>query len=262
MKGTLVDKRYLDLAGRIGSNLPSLVEEKELEYYLAHPEEIPLAISRGFIIPDTDQKTTFGLPRLFKAEDTNLTVAITETEKFSTKVLGQSVNLREVFSFPAELPWRNVLVVFDPRLTNRQAVDRALKSQKLEVYEGGDVMEYEGSEKEKKPSLCLIENLTIPTADTLGEENQKSPDELNEDGRPYLSLRSYALAFGLRFFTKKDYLDPETWTWFPRNRLSGGGVACGRWYPRRSGVKFGWSDAGLRDPRMGARLAMPVSLKP
>ena len=264
MKGTLIDKRYMDLHAMIGANLPDCVGEAELEYYLTHREEIPEALrGRGFVIPRQVQaKVTVDTPRLYELEETDLTPAIANSFGFSRKFLGSSdARFREMFDFPTALPWRNVLVIFDPCLTNREAVDRALKAQNLDVYEENNVMEYSGSEKDKEPTLYLIENSLRPTADTLGD-NAKTPDQLNADGRFYLPLRGYALAFGQRFLIQRDYLDPETCTWFPHNRLPDGKVARGDWDPNDREVKFFWGRPGNRRGSMGARLAIRVSLKP
>lgn len=224
------------------------------------------AATEGRFVYDT--KTVFSakpyeFPRLFKVAETNLGEAIALTERFSKKILGAAVNLCERFDLPTELPWKSVILVFDPGLNNREAVAKALESQKIKVYEENDVMEFSGSAALGQPTLHIIENSVRPTEDTLGNL-AKSPDQLNADGRPYLDLRGYALAFGLRYFASKDYLDPQTWTWFPKNRLPDGAVAYSYGLPdvdyRK--VKFCWSGSGRVSSHMGARLAMPVSLKP
>ncbi len=206
-----------------------------------------------------DVAAPFEFSCAFDAKDTNLDEIIPMTEHFAKKILGVTVNLCKEFALPAKLPWKNVLLAFDHGLNNRQAVEKSLGEQKFKVYEESNVMEYARSEASSKPTLHIIENSIRPRGDTMG----KSPDQLNADSRPYLELRGYALAFGLRYFASKDYLDPETWTWFPTNRLPGGEVACGFWGPGPGfrGVRFCWSGPGGSLPDVGARLAMPVSLK-
>ena len=193
----------------------------------------------------------------FEAADTNLNEAIVASEKFAMEVLGVKVNLREHFDFPTMLSWENVLIIFDPGLNNRQAVERSLQGQKLKVFEECPVEQYSGSEASAQPTVHIIENSLRPTEDTMG----MSSNQLRADGRPYLPLRGYALAFEQRFFTSKDHLDKETWTWFPENRLPCG-VAYGRWYPGSRELGFYWGDPGSSNSDDGARLAMSVSLKP
>ena len=200
------------------------------------------------------------LPVLFKTEDTNLEEAIALSEKFSAKVLGNSVDLRKLFNLPAKLPWKNVLLVFDPGYDNRKAVEVAIKGQSLNEWEETDVMKYSESAKSAEPTLHIIENSITPTADTLGDQ-AKSPNQLNADGRLYIELRGYALAFGQRYFGFKDSLDEFTWTWCPKNRLRGGGVALGGWRPYYRQVWFDWHGSDGVDPSGGARLAIPVQLK-
>ena len=89
------------------------------------------------------------------------------------------------------------------------------------------MMKYAGSEASDGPTLRFIENSIRPNADTMG----KSPNDLRQTGKSYLRLRGYGLVFALHHFAKGKYLDPETFTWFPEDRLSGGDVACGYWYP-------------------------------
>ena len=169
------------------------------------------------------------------------------------------VDLRKRFAIPTILPWKNVIPVFDPGIiTNRDMVKRALRSQKLAVYEEADVMNYSGAQASKGPALYLIENSIRPNDGTMG----MSPDQLVRTGEPYLRLRGYGLAFAIRFFAKKDYLDPETFTWFPQDRLSGGEVASGRWHPASRGVRFCWSGPGRWNSGGGARVAISVPLNP
>ena len=196
----------------------------------------------------------------FEATETNLDEIIPVTEHWAKKFLGVTVNLREQFDFPAKFPWKSVLLVLDPRLNNRQAVKKSLKGQKLGVYEESNVMEYSGSEASSQSTLHIIENSLSPTRDTMG----RTPDQLKADGRPYLGLRGYALAFGVHHFHSKNHLDPNTWTWFPDNRLPSGEVACGYWSPLPSfrKVKFYWYWPDDSFGEFGARLAMPVSPKP
>jgi hypothetical protein len=119
-------------------------------------------------------------------------------------------------------------------------------------------MNYAGSTVSGAPTLHLIENFIRPNADTMG----KSPNDLRETKKLYLRLRGYGLAFALRFFAKKDWLDPQTWTWFPEDRLSDGSVAYGGWYPAYREVRFYWNGPARRSSHCCARVAIPVSLKP
>ena len=218
----------------------------------------------GRFVAGVDEKTIPHMPSTFKVENTNLSEAIANCERFSKEILGITVDLREQFNMPTELPRENVLVIYDPGLNNREAVEKALKSQKKikKVYEETDVMNYDGSRANGKPTLQIIANSITPEADTLGD-NAKSPDQLVADGRNYLRLRGYALAFGQRHFLHGDYLDPKTWTWFPKDRLPSGKVAFGCWFPGPDDRKVGfcWFRSGSCDPDYGARLAIPVSLK-
>jgi len=211
----------------------------------------------------TPSAPPFEFPRLFKAADTNLDEIIPVTECFAEKILGVTINLRKQFDFPAEFSWKNMLLAFDPGLNNREAIEKSLYGQKLKVYEESNVMEYSGSAALGQPTLHIIENSIRPTEDTMGNL-AKSPDQLNADGRSYLELRGYALAFGLRYFSSKDYLDPQTRTWFPKNRLPDGWVAFGCWSPPVDyrEVKFCWLSSVNVLPGFGARLAMSVPLKP
>ncbi len=254
------------LAGRTATKIQSFNPEHGDVQNIIGNSDHPYwkAIESVFVEQSTPQVVTspvpvFEFPRTFKAKQTNLDEIIPVTERFAKKFLGVTANLREMFDFPAELPWKDVLLAFDPGLDNRQVVEKSLKSQKLSVYEESNVMEYKRSEVFSRPTLQIIENSIRPTEGTCGQ----SPNQLNADGRPYLELRGYALAFGLCYFAFKDYLDPETWTWFPKNHLPGGGVAYGGWgpFPYFPRVLFGWNGSDVSDPDLGARLAMPVRLK-
>lgn len=241
----------------------------ELKRQLRQPDGYPFDLAKLKVALQQIIEGNFNTPAgsvlrsaqapLFKVEYTNLAKAIADTEKFSWKVLGAKVNISQMFDLPKELPWKDVLVIYDPGLSNREAVEKALQSQKLAVYEESKVMEYSGSQANNQPTLRIIQNSLSPTENTLGS-NAKSPDQLNTDGRNYLDLRGYTLAFGLRYFIHSDHLDSETWTLFPKNLLLSGGVARSYWNPRH-GVMFCWSGVDDVYHQCGARLSIDVPLK-
>ena len=260
--------QYFELAVVIASKLipfgltvqqvKGLIEDKDHPFWIAFNEATKLLAPKP-IPADVVAKIepAPASPVSFKVEDTNLVEAIKLAERFAKERLGIVIKLAEKFVMPTELPWKDVLVVFDSGLDNREAVKKAIKSQGLDEWEEENVMKYSESAALPQATLRIIENSLTPSADTLGKK-AKSPDQLNADGRFYLDLRGYALAFGLRFFGFKDYLDPSTWTWFPKNRLPGGGVACGCWSPVSLEVKFIWCNSGSVNPGFGARLAIQV----
>jgi hypothetical protein len=250
-----------------------VLSPEQIEYYEQHLGELQAAIRRGFVLPTREAGVTefarAAVPPvmaaapspLFKASDTDLDYWLAQTEVFARQHLGVRINLRERFAIPAELPWRSVIPVFDPgNLDNRDMV-KMLKGLGLDVKEESDVMNYAGSQADKAPTLHLIENLICPNAWTLTTPGT-SPDEFRATGKLFIRMRGYGLAFGLRFFVKKDWLDPETVTWFPEDRLPDGYVAYGYWDRDNRKVGFCWYGSGSRLSNRGARVALPVSLRP
>lgn len=247
-----------ELIALFAKKLPLTLTKVRAQEWIDDPDKFELMVSGALMQNAVDVMEPVS-QSLFAASDTNLNEAIALSERFSKEVLGITVDLRKMFNLPTKLSWKNVMLVYDPGLNNRQAVELAISGLKLQEWEEENVMKYSGSARLAKPTLHIIENSTTPTADTLGDQ-AKSPYRLNEDGRIYLDLRNYALAFGQRFFGFKDYLDQDTWTWFPKNRLRGGGVARGCWRPRYHGVRFCWYGSGRVGSDDGARLAIPVPL--
>jgi len=212
--------------------------------------EVAAVFSRLFL-PPSRVETTHELP-------TTLACWFPRAEEFANACLGVKVNFQEMFNLTDDLLGKNLIPVFDPgTLTNRDAIDGALKSQHLTVYEEADMMEYTGSAAGKTPTLHLIANSIRPDGKTMG----KSPNQLREMTARFLSLRGYMLAFGLHCFVTREYLDPETFTWFLENRLPGGSVAYGYWYPARRRVRFSWGYPGYGNGASGARAAISVSLR-
>ncbi len=257
-------KRAYNLGLKAVPNFEALNED-QISYYEAHLDELPEAICRGFILPGQPlQRTeaaripTLPPPSIFKVEDTDFGMWLDKAEEFAKKYSGVEVKLRDLFVIPAVLPWKSTIPVFDPgTLTNRDMVKMALEGQKLRVFEEVDVMKYTGSGDNKAPTLHLIENSVPPNQGTMN----MSPDELRETGKPFLTLRGYGLGFSLHYFVTGQYLDTQTWTWFPENRLSYGKVADGDWRPEDRRVRFSWDYAYDRSSNYGARLAIPVPLK-
>jgi hypothetical protein len=262
-----IRKSTHDLALLIASNVGAAQLPEEVEaYFLGHKQDVIPAIRRGFIL--SGQETTVAEPTvqpvaarstLFNASETDLDWWIGQVQGFAKKHLGVIIDLRERFAIPTILPWKSVIPVFDPGgLTNRGMIKRALKNLRLAVHEETDVMNYAGAEAFKEPTLHLIENSIRPNERTMG----MSPDQLVGTGEPYLRLRGYGLAFAARFLAKNDYLDPETFTWFPQDRLSDDRVAHSGWNPGDLWVGFYWGRPDRRNPGRGARVAIPVPLNP
>ena len=196
----------------------------------------------------------------------NAEVHIKAMEDYTKKAFGLEVHLAKIFnlslipSLLTTVSWTSVLPVFIPKVNNRQAVDSLItggfKNFKKKAYEVEDVMKYKGSEASDQLRLLLIESSPRPNTDTMGV----SPRNLVKTGKLWLPLKGYAIAQGLYHQMTKEYLDPETWTWFPSETLSDGRTAFGYWRPGYGNVGFGRRGSGYEDGYYGARLAIPVPL--
>lgn len=247
------------IAGQVHTaQLPEDVER----HFLKNKDEIPSAIARGFILQGQEAAPVAIVtpaPAVISTAEQTLDWWLAKTEEFSKRYLGAEINLRERFAIPAELPWGSIIPVFDPgSLTNRDMVKKALGGLNLGVYEETDVMKYAGSKAGEEPTLHFIENSVRPNEDTMN----MSPNQLRDTKKLFLRLRGYGLAMAVYHFATGEYLDPETFTWFPEDRLPGGRVAFGDWDGSSSRVRFYWSYPDYRGSCCGARVAMPVSLKP
>ncbi len=251
-------KRAYNLGLKAVPNFLALTEA-EIFWYEQHLEELPAAICRGFVLPQSEsvEPSIVAPPIMFSTTDTDPDQWLREAEKFAKDYLGVEIRFRERFAIPDTLPWRSVIPVFDPGgLTNRDAVEKALKSLGLAVYEEMDVVHYSGSGANDGPTLHFINNSIEPDEDTMN----MSPDQLVARGKNWLSQRGYAFALGLHYSVTRQYLDPRTFTWFPNNRLPSGKVAFGDWHPGSRRVGFSWDYPDCGNPCGGARLAIQVPL--
>ncbi|MEK9131749.1 MAG: hypothetical protein AAB447_02475 [Patescibacteria group bacterium] len=253
----LVARGFL-LGQKIAANVATSLNREELEYWEKHLPEIPDALRRGFGLTEPEAPKVEA-PR-FAFADTNAAQAIKEAEDFAEQYFGHRPDLLKQFMMPETLPWKKeVIAVYDPgTLTNREAVEKALKSQKsiANIWEETDVTRYSGSEATGRPTLRFIERSARPTEDTMG----LSADEMVATKRTFLDLRGYVIAFATYFKATKGFLDSETWTRFPNNRLPDGKVAHGYWHPGSSEVRFSWYYSDNRDSCIGAREAVECSL--
>lgn len=256
--GTPLMKRAYNLGLKAVPNFEVLSEE-EIEYYERHLDQLPLAIRRGFVLPGTKP---IPVSPVFQTAGTDLDEWLGKAEEFAQVHLGITVNLRQMFAIPAQLPWPSALPIFDPGTLTNRGTFKLLGKLGLNPWEETDVMEYSGSKANSVPSLQLIANSARPDADTLTSPGQ-SPDDLLRTGKSYLRFRGYGLASGLLFSTKKEHLDPEeTWTWFPEDRLADGYVANGCWRPVYGQLRFNGGNPGHRYPLCGARVAISCPLAP
>ncbi len=196
----------------------------------------------------------------------NLAEALAESEAFTRECFGLKniPSLSKLFVLPEKLPY-DVFAAFVPAGADyRDCVNAMKKARKgLAVYEEEDVNKYSNSQAVDKSRLYLIERSERPNKDTMG----LSPDKLIETGKTFLGLGPYAVVMGQYHMATGKYLDLETWTWFPKDRLldkngcKTGEVANGDWRPDGTRVGFGWSIAAGEYACAGARLATEVPLK-
>ncbi|MBI1975319.1 MAG: hypothetical protein HYS57_03090 [Parcubacteria group bacterium] len=160
-----------------------------------------------------------------------------------------------------ELASTSLMPAFRPAgATNRMAIDWKKKIGEIEPYEEMDVMRYKNSKGMREPELYLVNRSIRPDEDTLGD-NAKSPDGLIQvEGKLWIGLYGWCDADTLHAAITVKHLDPETWCWFPEDRLPDGRVAYGDSLDGQAGLY--WFRAGYCLPAFGARSAKKVPLKP
>lgn len=247
--------RGYDLGHKIASNLAQVFTRSDLEYFEQNLGEIRNGLIR-FVNRQLEVPQLLETPA-FPTSDTDLFSQLSKAEDFAQKHLGVSVRLNEIFQIPQTIPWKSVLPVFVPAGFDNRKGFKLLRKLGFDPWESVDVSQYSGSTAFDQHQLFLIQNSERPDKDTMG----LSPNQLRKTGNPFLNLKGYAIAMGFHHQLTKGYLDPETLTWFPEDRLSDGKVAYGYWNPWNLGVGFCWNDPDCEDALGGARLAISVSLK-
>ncbi|TAK57997.1 hypothetical protein EPO17_00545 [Patescibacteria group bacterium] len=258
----LVARAY-NLGFKMVANVATTLTVEQLEYWEQNLSGIPDALRKGFGLDQSEQLEAPQAPPpprpSFVFADTNALKALKEAEDLAEEFFGHRPDLRKQFTMPETLPWKSVIAVYDPGdLDNRATLNKALKAQKClkDIYEESAVENYSGSEASGKPTLRFIERSEKPTENTMG----LSANEMVATKRTFLDLRGYAIAFGTYHKATGRFLDSETWTRFPHNRLRSGKVADGYWDPGCSQVDFCWFVAGLRLSRAGGREAVECAL--
>lgn len=274
-----VSKNQLDLAVMIGANI-HLVSEDVAAYFTKNDNrsQISGALLRGFVLPGTETGKSETVTEVAsKPGQATASIVLNSTgpifadwlearEKLHEFLTGEKVKLCEMFVIPDALLLRNdIMPVFRPAgASNRDAVNWK-KKLGIVVWEEIDVMKYENAKGPKAPELCYISRSARPDENTLGEKAE-SPDGLvkvaMEKNQAWLNLYGWSDADNLHLLINEEHLDPkETVTWFPKDRLPDGRVACGGWGAGGSEVGFDWHRAGHCAPSVGARLATFLPLK-
>lgn len=235
----LIRKSTLDfsilLAGQVhAAGLSAEVEE----HYLAQKQKVVPAFRNGFVLPGTIPQSAVPVEiGGYPIEETDCVEWLGHMGQFSMEYFGKEVILCDMFPIPARVPWKKVLAIFDPGLSNREMVDKALKAQGLQVG-GTDVSRFTGADADS-PRLWLIERSPQPTAGRgLPPRFAKQYFE-GRQTRP-LNPRGYGIGTGLLYKVEKKFLDPDAQTasWFPENTLPGGNVAYGNYNPTNGKVWF------------------------
>lgn len=239
-------------------NFEKALSPERIIYYRNHKSEYIPALRRGFSLPGEISPSAVPVQiGGYPIEETDCFEWFGHMEQFSNERFGKEVVLRDAFPIPARLPWKKVLPIFDPGLTNREMVDKALKAQGLSVGEGTDVEKFTGADAES-PRLWLVERTPQPRAARgLPPKFAKQYFE-GRQTRP-ISLRGYGIGTGLVYKVEKTFLDPDaaTASWFPENIfLPDGDVAYGACSPAGRKVWFDRNDASSVYDYMGFREAI------
>ncbi len=233
--------------------------QEVIAFHREHKDQIIPAIRRGFILPGTIVPSAVPVETVgYPIEETDCFQWLGHMEKFAKDYFKAKVTLRDVFPLPARLPWKQALPIFNPGLTNREMVDKALKSRKLSVYEYTDVMKF-GSGANMS-CLCIIERSAKPTLATMGLPPKFAKHWFAGRQTVSLNLCNYGIGMSLRHEIEKEFLDSQTVTWFPESTLSVGFVAYGGYGPGFGGVEFGCRGSGCERGDFGFREA--ICLKP
>lgn len=254
------------LGHEITPNIERALSLEEITHYRQKKGEIVPALQRGFVLPGAIplQAVSVELTR-YPIEETDCFEWLGHMEQFADQYFGSKVNLRKMFTLPTRLPWKEVLPVFDPAgLTNRQMVDKALKAQGLQVYEGTDVQALTGATAEVS-KLYLIERTAKPVPATMGLPPKYARHWFGGRQTLPLHLRGYGIGTGLLYKLEKKFLDHDATTasWFPENTFPADDhVAFGYYYPGRRMVYFSRGVAADEGANFGFREAIVLSPKP
>ena len=261
MTELLIRKSTYDLAILVAGQVvaTNLTEEVE-RHFLAQKQEIPLALQRGFVLSGTITPSAVPVEMAgYPIEETDCFLWLGHMERFAERCFGIKIALREMFPLPSRLPWKQVLPIFNPGLTNREMVDKVFISRELTPYESVDVMRYSGSGA-SAPCLYFTKRSAKPTLATMGLPPKFAKHWFAGRQTAPLNLCGYGIGTSLCYEVEKQFLDPGTWTSFPENTLSVGDVAYGNCLPHDSKVRFGCSYSDFGDDDFGFREA--ICLKP
>lgn len=253
----LIRKSTHDFALLVAGQIHAAGLSEEVEkHYLAQKQKVCPALKGTFVLPGAiplpvAPVETQGYP----IEETDCLAWLGHLEWFAKEHFATEIVLRDKFPIPVRLPWKQVLPIFDPGFTNREMVDK-LKAQELSVYESVDVMRYAGSGAFNAPRLYLVERSLTPTAATMGLPPKFARHWFAGRQTVPLNLRGYGIGTSLWHKVESQFLDPQTWTWFPENTLPDGRIACGRCDPARGEVKFCYDDASDEHGNCGFREAI------
>src|SRR3989344_5666173 len=234
------------LGNEMMPNFEKALSPERVTYYRNNKREYVSALQRGFSLPWEINASAVPVQTAgYAIEETDCFPWLGHMERFAKEYFKTEIVLRDKFTIPARLPFKNVLPIFDPGLSNREMVDKALKSQGLRV-EGTDVSQFSGAEAEG-PRLWLVERSPKPTIGAMGLPPKFAKQWFSGRFTRPLNLRGYGIGTGLLYKVEKTFLDPDaaTASWFPENLLLPGGcVAYGYYDPARGKVWFGDNVAG------------------
>lgn len=261
----MIRKTTNDLAILVASQVHAAGLSEEVEsHFLAQKQEVVPALKRGFVLPSAIPLSAYPVEMVgYPLEETDCFEWLNHAEQFTKDLYGLTMKLRDKFTLPARLPWKQALPVFHLGLSHREMVDKTLKSQGIAIGEYVKIDALTLAEGTGVPHLGFIERSLTPTPGTMGLPPRFAKHWFSGRQTRPIDLSGYGSAVGLFYRVEKQFLDSATATWFSENTLSmpDGDVAYGYYNSYRGEVDFNAHDAGYEDGGWGFREEVVCFLK-
>ncbi|MES2087677.1 MAG: hypothetical protein V4467_01645 [Patescibacteria group bacterium] len=199
------------------------------------------------------------VPTGFAIEDTDCHKWFSHMARVDLKYFGPQLDVQKKFKLPARLPWKEVLVIYDPGLTVWETLEKARYFPGVNIRVSDEAQEHIGeNDRPNGSKLYIVQRDLCPTAGTMGLPAKYALHWLAGRQTVPLPLSAYVIGCCFLNWVTAEVFDQETTTVFPKNLLPVSGPVVHALYENHLGlaVNIKLGDAADDNPRVGFREAI------
>lgn len=221
--------------------------------------QIPEAFRRGFVVSNSSRSLAAPVEcPSYPIEETDCLLWLDNAKRFTLDYFVGSQDDLHQFELPPRLPWKQVLVIYNPGISNMKIYNGVRCHSGIDFQMSDTSADYcWRTSLPSLPKLYIIERNPSPTPAAMGLPAKYALHWFGGRKTVPLPIGAYILGTSILNYVTGKFLDTETTTVFPNNLLPSSGPVVQALYDNEgSAISIKLGDATDDNPRFGFREAI------